>query len=164
MPLSELPLSLLVIIFLTVFVLIGINPGLQRAARKLRKRLHFADLSKDPFSTRLNGLHAGLFAGPPSSRPLNDFEMIVLQRLAQSGGKSLSRKELNASLLLGPSILHQTLDSLFGREMVAVTVSPLLFQQFTLTATGRRYVIEQGYMVEVRERTRAAQGGKGLLC
>jgi hypothetical protein len=65
-PLSELPLSLLVIIFLTVFVLIGINPGLQRAARKLRKRLHFADLSKDPFSTRLNGVH--MLASLPGRR------------------------------------------------------------------------------------------------
>ena len=159
MPLSELPLSLLVMIFLTVFVLIGINPGLQKAARKLRKLLHFDVLSRDPFATRLNGVHAGLFAGPPSSRPLNDFETIVLQRFAQSGGKSLSRKELNAPLLLGPSILHQTLDSLYGREMLAVTVSPLLVQQFTLTATGRRYVIEQGYMVKVHERKRAAQEG-----
>ena len=90
--------------------------------------------------------------------------MIVLQRLAQSGGKSLSRKELNAPLLLGPSILHQTLDSLYGRGMIAITVSPFLVQQFKLTATGRSFVIEQGYMVEVRERTHAAQGGKGLLC
>ena len=163
MPLSELPVSLLVIIFLTIFVLIGINPGLKRAARQLRKRLNFAGLSKDPFATRLNGVHAELFAGPPSSRPLNDFEIIVLQRLAQSGGKSLSRKELNAPLLLGPSILHQTLDSLHGREMLAVTVSPLLAQQFILTATGRRYVIERGYMVEVHERKSSAQGDKGLL-
>ena len=164
MPLSELPVSQLVIIFLTIFVMIGINPALQRAARKLRKWLHSAVLPKGPSATRLNGVHDGLFAGPPGARPLNDFEMIVLQRLARTVGKSISRKELNESLLLGPSILHQTLDSLYGRGMIAITVSPFLVQQFKLTATGRSYVIEQGYMVEVHERKRAAQADHSLLC
>lgn len=163
MPLSELPLSLLVMIFLAIFVLIGINPALQRAARKLRKLLHSTALATRPFASRLNGAHAGIFAGPPSSRPLNDFEIIVLQRLARSDGKPLSRKELNAPLLLGPSILLQTLDSLYSRGMIAVTVSPLLAQQFSLSPTGRRYVIEHGYMVEVYERKGAAVESKGLL-
>lgn len=157
MRLSELPLADLVMIFLTVFVLIGINPALQRVVRKLRKRFHSAVLPKGPFATRLNGVHADLFAGPPGSRPLNDFEIIVLQRLARAGGKPLSRKALNEPLLLGPSILYQTLDSLYSRGMIAVTVSPFMTQQFTLTETGQRYVIEQGYMVEVHERKSAAQ-------
>lgn len=163
MPLSELPVSLLVMIFLAIFVLIGINPALQRAARKLRKLIHSTALATRPFASRLNGAHAGIFAGPPSSRPLNDFEIIVLQRLARAGGKALSRKELNEPLLLGPSILLQTLDSLYGRGMVVVTVSPLLAQQFSLSATGRRYVIEHGYMVEVYDRKGSAIEGKGLL-
>ena len=123
MPLSDLPLPLLVALFLTVFVLIGINPALQKIAAKLRKLLHSAAQRKDPAATRLENLHAEIFADQHASRQLNDFEIIVIRRLAQAGGKTLSRKVLNAPLLLGTAILHKSLKSLHRRGLIQVTVS-----------------------------------------
>jgi len=49
---------------------------------------------------------------------LNDFEIIVIRRLAQAGGKALSRKQLNAPFLLGTAVLHKTLKSLHRRELI----------------------------------------------
>ena len=83
---------------------------------------------------------------------MNDFEIIVIRRIAQAGGKTLSRKQLNAPLLLGTAVLHKTLKSLHRRELIHVRISTLLGQRFTLSETGRRYAIEQGYVINIHER------------
>jgi hypothetical protein len=152
MPLSDMPMRLLVILFLAVFVLIGINPAIQKAAVNLRKLLRSAAQRKELISTRLDDVHAEIFAASRSSRQLNDFEIIVIRRLAQAGGKALSRKQLNAPLLLGTAVLHKTLKSLHRRELIHVRISPLLGQKITLSETGRRYAIEQGYVINIHER------------
>jgi hypothetical protein len=152
MPLSDMPMRLLVILFLAVFVLIGINPAIKKAAVALRKLLHSAAQRKELIGTRREDVHAEMFAESRSSRQLNDFEIIVIRRLAQAGGKPLSRKQLNAPLLLGTTVLHKTLKSLHRRELVHVSISTLLGQRFTLSEAGRRYAIEQGYIINMHER------------
>lgn len=157
MPLSDMPMRLLVILFLAVFVLIGINPAIQKAAVSLRKLLRSAAQRKELIGTRLDDVHAEVFAESRSSRQLNDFEIIVIRRLAQAGGKALSRKQLNAPLLLGTAVLQKTLKSLHRRELIHVRISTLLGPKFTLSETGRRYAIEQGYIIHIRE----PKGGMG---
>jgi hypothetical protein len=157
MPLSDMPMRLLVILFLAVFVLIGINPAIQKAAVSLRKLLRSAAQRKELIGTRLDDLHAEVFAESRSSRQLNDFEIIVIRRLAQAGGKALSRKQLNAPLLLGTAVLQKTLKSLHRRELIHVRISTLLGPKITLSETGRRYAIEQGYIIHIRE----PKGGMG---
>ena len=152
MPLSDMPMRHLVILFLAVFVLIGINPAIQKAAVSLRKLFSSAAQRKEPIGTRLDDVHAEIFAESRTSRQLNDFEIIVIRRLAQAGGKALSRKQLNAPLLLGTAVLHKTLKSLHRRELIHVRISTLLGQRFTLSETGRRYTIEQGYVINIHER------------
>lgn len=157
MPLSDMPMRLLVILFLAVFVLIGINPAIQKAAVSLRKLLRSAAQRKELIGTRLDDLHTEVFAESRSSRQLNDFEIIVIRRLAQAGGKALSRKQLNAPLLLGTAVLQKTLKSLHRRELIHVSISTLLGPKFSLSETGRRYAIEQGYIIHIRE----PKGGMG---
>ncbi len=157
MPLSDMPMRLLVILFLAVFVLIGINPAIQKAAMSLRKLLRSAAQRKELIGTRLDDVHAEVFAESRSSRQLNDFEIIVIRRLAQAGGKALSRKQLNAPLLLGTAVLQKTLKSLHRRELIHVRISTLLGPKITLSETGRRYAIEQGYIIHIRE----PKGGMG---
>ena len=157
MPLSDMPMRLLVILFLAVFVLIGINPAIQKAAVRLRKLLRSAAQRKELIGTRLDDVHTEVFAESQSSRQLNDFEIIVIRRLAQAGGKALSRKQLNAPLLLGTAVLQKTLKSLHRRELIHVSISTLLGPKFSLSETGRRYAIEQGYIIHIRE----PKGGMG---
>jgi len=150
--LAELPLTLLVALFLAVFVLIGIHPALKRAAVAIRKLVQSSAQSKQLFTSLLSDLHTENFAPPPSPHALNDYEIIVLRRLAQAGGKSLSRKQVNAPLLFGEQSLHKTLQSLNRRGLVSVQISTLLGPRFCLTETGLSYAAEQGYMIKIHER------------
>jgi hypothetical protein len=147
-----MPLTVLVAVFLAIFVLIGINPALKKAAAKLRQLIHSAAQRKDPAATRLENVHDEIFANQYSSGKLNDFEIIVIRRLAQAGGKALSRKQVNEPLLLSSAILHKTLKSLYRRRLIQIKVSKLLGPRFVLSGAGRRYALEEGYIIEVHER------------
>ena len=160
MPLSDMQISVLVALFLAVFVLIGIYPALQRSADVIRKLVHSADRLDKPVTSFRGDAHAAIFSDKLISRQMNDFEIIVLRRLAQSGDKTLTLKQVNAPLLFGTDILHRTLRSLHRRGMLRVKVSTLLGQRFTLSETGRRYALEQGYIIMIQERKKTL--GKGL--
>jgi len=155
-PLSDIPLSELVILFLTVFVLIGIHPAIKRGMAKVRKLLDQTVKTGQPFAPPLEAVHTEIFSAYPNSESLNDFEIIVLRRIAQAGGKALSRKQVNEPLLFGDAVLGRTLKSLNQRRMVSVRISRLLGQRFVLNEAGRRFALEQGYIVQVRE-------SKGLI-
>jgi len=155
-PLSDLPLSSLVLIFLSIFVLIGINPAIKRAAVKLRKLLEDKARSGDPFASLLDNAHAEVFKDSPSSEPMNDFEIIALRRIAMARGKALSRKQVNEPLLFGDAVLAKTLKSLYRRQMISLRISKFFGQRFVLSEAGRRYALEQGYIVQIQER-------KGLI-
>jgi len=156
MPLSDIPLSSLVAIFLAVFVVIGIHPALKRTALRLRKLLAAKTRSGTPFAPLLDDAHAGIFSDHPNNEPMNDFEIIVLRRIAMADGKALSRSQVNEPLLFGDAVLDRTLWSLYRRRMISLRVSKLLGQRFILTEAGRRYAQEQGYIVQIRHR-------KGLI-
>ncbi len=156
MPLSDIPISSLVIIFLAIFVVIGIHPAIKRGALKLRKLLEEAAKSGESFVSMLENPHAEIFSDYPSSEDLNDFEIIVLRRIAQAGGKALSRKQVNETLLFGDAVLTRTIRSLYRRRLISLRVSKFLGQRFVLSEAGRRYALEQGYIVHIQER-------KGLI-
>lgn len=149
-PLSEMPLPTMIILFLAVFVLIGIYPALKRSAEKLRKHLDAAAQAKHPLAALIAPLQARVSASPASG-PLNDYEIIVLQRIAQAGGKALTRQQVNAPLLFGKEILNRTLRSLNSRGLVDLKLSPLRTHRFTLSEAGRRYAVAQGFVIALHE-------------
>ena len=149
MPFSELPRPTQVILFLILFVLVGIYPALKRTADKVRKLRRTAAKARQPLAVRREELHAELFARPAEG-PLTDFERIVLQRFSRSS-KPLSLKQVNAPLLFGRDNLHRTLRLLQRRGLIRMTVSPLTGRRFMLTEAGRRYALEQGYIVQLHE-------------
>ena len=151
MPLSNLPLSLLVTLFLAIFVLIGIFPFIKKSMGQLRKLMEAADKPQKMFSSLINDVHQDIFPEQLTAGPLNDFEIIVLRRIAQSGPKALSSKQVNESLLFGDKILSKTLKSLYRRGYLSLRVSKFLGQRFILSDTGRRYALEQGYIVRLHE-------------
>ena len=152
MPLSDIPLSVQVVLFLTVFVLIGIHPAIKRGMAKVRKLLDQATKTGKPFTPLLDDAHTEIFSAYPTSEQLNDFEIMVLRRIAQAGGRALSRKQVNEPLLFGDAVLLKTLKSLHRRRMISVRISRFLGQRFVLNEAGRRYAQEQGYIVQVHER------------
>lgn len=154
MPFSDLPLPILVSLFLTLFVVLGIYPAMRRAAAKLRRLRRTAAQAKTPLAANYDNVHAELSGRAPAAGWLNDFEIIVLRRLARAGGKTLSRRQVNAPLHLGRANLDRTLHSLNRRELVQLHLSPLLGPRFSLTEAGRRYALEQGYIVPLHQASR----------
>ena len=148
MPISDLPMSKLVALFLSVFVLIGIYPSLKRASRKLRQLLDSKSLSHRPAAFGSSPSRTESLFNQPLGKELNDYEIIVFRRIAQADQKPLSRKQLNANLLLGDQVLISTLDALIRRGLVHITISPLLGQRYVLTKAGRSYAIELGYIIQ----------------
>lgn len=150
---SNMPLATLVSLFLAIFVLIGIQPAIKRTAQKIRKHLDAAKRVNEPLAPSLAATHDGLFGDPSGLEALNDFEIIVLRRIAQADGTNLSRKQINEPLLFGEAVLNRTLRSLSRRRLVSLRVSKLFGQRFALTEAGRRYALKQGYIVQIQERT-----------
>ena len=156
MPLSELPLSAQVVLFLTIFVLIGIYPFIKKSMAQLRKLMDARDKPREMFSSLIKDVHQEMFSEHLTSGPLNDFEIIVLRRIAQAGGKAMSRKQINESLLFGDAVFTRTLKSLYRRGYLKLRISKFMEQRFLLSESGRRYAVEQGYIVQLRK-------GKGLI-
>jgi DNA-binding MarR family transcriptional regulator len=156
MPLSDFPLSAQVVLFLVIFVLIGIYPFIKKSMASLRKLMESRDKPQHKFAVQTRNIHQELFSGQLQSGPLNDFEIIVLRRIAQAGGKAMSRKQIKEALLLGDAVLSRTLKSLYRRGYLNLRVSKFMGMRFALSETGRRYAQEQGYIVQLRER-------KGLI-
>ncbi|MEN8686389.1 MAG: hypothetical protein AB1Z51_13695 [Desulfuromonadales bacterium] len=156
MPLSDIPLSAQVILFLTVFVLIGIYPFIKKSMAQLRKLMDAADRPQKIFSSLVKDVHQEVFPDNLTTGPLNDFEIIVLRRIAQTGGKAMSRKQINESLLFGDAVLTRTLKSLYRRGYLNLRISKFMGRRFILSESGRRYAEEQDYIVSLRER-------KGLI-
>jgi DNA-binding MarR family transcriptional regulator len=155
-PLSDIPLSAQVILFLTIFVLIGIYPFIKKSMAQLRKLMDAADRPQKMFSSLVKDVHQEVFPDKLTSGPLNDFETIVLRRIAQTGGKAMSLKQINESLLFGDAVLTRTLKSLYRRGYLNLRISKFMGRRFILSESGRRYAEEQGYIVSLRER-------KGLI-
>lgn len=154
MPFSDLPLPVLVSLFLTVFVVVGIYPAMRRAVAKLRRLRRTAAQAKTPLAPNYDNVHTERSDRSPAAAPLNDFEIIVLRRLAQADGKTLSRRQVNAPLHLGRANLDRTLQSLNRRGLAQLHLSPLLGPRFSLTEAGRRYALEQGYIVPLHQASR----------
>ena len=156
MPLSDFPLSAQVILFLVIFVLIGIYPFIKKSMAQLRKLIDAVDNPQKMFASRIKNVHQDVFTEQLTSGPLNDFEVIVLRRIAQAGGKAMSRKQINEPLLFGDAVLTRTLQSLYRRGYLNLRISKFMGKRFILSEPGRRYAMEQGYIVSLKER-------KGLI-
>lgn len=152
MPETDAPLSELFTLFLMVFVLIGLQPALQKGAKKLSQMLEMAADKREHLAPSEKEVHAAVFVEHQGTYALNDFEIIVLQRLSRFGNKAVSASEINETLLFGDAVFKKTLWSLHRRGLISLRVSKMLGPRFMLSASGRRYALDQGYLVELQER------------
>jgi hypothetical protein len=144
----DLPLSVQVLFFLFLFLLVGIYPAWKRTAAKIRKLLKRAEKGE---GGSLGEAEIESSIGQPLSSPLNDFEIMVLRRLAQTGDRGLTRKQLDGALFLGKKRVNKSLQTLIQRGLVYLAISPLLRFHVFLSAPGRAYAIEQEFIPRIRE-------------
>ncbi len=139
---ADLSTAILFILFLMLFVAIGIFPAWKRTARRLRDLLARRAQPGPPAAGAEEG----------ESLRLDDFDIFVLRRLAQAGGQGLSRRQLQAALHFEPLLLGKTLASLQERGLVEV-VMPLGFgSRLCLSARGRAFAAREGYLPSIHRR------------
>ena len=139
MSLADFSQSIPFLIFLTLFVLLGIYPAWQRTAAIIRKFLADSNKPETPVSDIYSTEPAEIFAEQQPTLQLDTLESIVFQRLVQADGKSLSRKQINADLHLEPAHLKTTLNSLLRRGLLQITMTALPIIRFQLTEKGRNH-------------------------
>lgn len=154
MPLGDLPLPVQFLLFLLVFVLIGLYPAWKRSAAKIRR--HLLRRAEAPPRAQL-GFSELLPAasGQYDSKPLDSYEILILRRLAQAGTGGLSRRQLGRVLFLDAANVRRTLQALHNRGLLEITVGQLLGVRFALSAKGRDCAIAQDFIPRVR-----AQAGR----
>ena len=152
MPIADLPMALMFLIFLLLFVVIGIYPAFQRGARHLRRFIRERQRQVWSQIEVLSNAQPTSFETPQQAVTLNDFEIFVLRRLAQARGKGLTRLQINADLHFDPVIVKSALASLIERGLVQIAL-PFLFRlRYGLTSRGEAFAIEQGYLPKLQMR------------
>lgn len=151
MPLSDLPQSILFIIFLLLFVLIGVYPTWKKTAALLRNALRKAETQTDSDILQVTSDQASSHTDQHDAAQLNDFEIFILRRLAQDNDKALSRRQINAELHLEPQMLRPALTSLLQRGLIRLSIGFIGGIRYYLTAAGYNYAIDQGFITSVHQ-------------
>ena len=152
---NDLPMSMLFLIFLILFVLLGSTPVLSRITTL------FNALLRNPQGWKWGGVEELLkeqeqpVYSADSSR-LNDYEIIVLRKLAMGGHKNFTRKALANALYFQPATITRTLTSLRRRGLV-VRTKALLGERFSLTVAGREYCVAQDMVPAYHEQSRGTR-------
>jgi len=142
-------MAILFLVFLLVFVLVGIYPAFQRTAAKIRR---FIKAHEKPVWTRIDILQntqPTTYELPLQNLTLHEFEIFILRRLAQAGRKGLTRKQINADLHFEPEVVKNTLASLKGKRLIQVVMNVRPGMYFGLSEQGRRFAFEQGYLPRI---------------
>lgn len=139
MPADDPSLTIAFVLFLVAFVLIGIYPAWQRTAWKLRNYMNPLDNSA---------------ANEQALASLDEVEFLLLQRLARFPGKNPSAKHLAMELHLNSALVEQTLDALGSKGLVRFYRPYLASKRYKLSAKGRVYAIEQGFISNIMKRNK----------
>jgi len=154
-PSADLPMAIMFILFLMLFVAIGIYPAWKRTAVRLRNFLRTREQllrpGVGPLAEPEEEPEPSTFELRRQALQLNDFEIFVLRRLAQAGAGGLSSRQLQAELHFDPPLVRKTLDSLLERGLVQEALPTLLGRRFHLSARGRDFAAGQGYLPEIRD-------------
>lgn len=156
MPLADLPQSILFIIFLLLFVLVGVYPTWKKTAALLRAALQKAAAPDGSEILETTQEQDGDQADRQLAAELNDFEIFILRRLAQERNKALSRRKINADLHLETPMFNSAIESLLQRGLVRATFGLPLGLRYSLSATGQNYTRQQGFSSCMQELTEQA--------
>ena len=150
-PLSDLPMSILFLFFLVIFLLVGLYPAWKRFSSKIRMALkgHGRD-GREYVGSYINQ-QVEVSGVQESDSQLDDFEIMVIRKLAQSDSNGLTRKQVDADLFLGKETVNSAMQSLMRRGFVYVAISPLFRIRFYLTEQGRIYAFEHEFIPNLIE-------------
>jgi len=142
---TDLALSIFFLIFVAVFVLIGLIPFFQEISAALRKFLATAEEGGKGREDVLRGEGVDSAREGGESAPIYGLEVMALRGLARAGRKGISFKAMAADLNLSPATVKKTLESL-GTKRLARYVRPFPFgRHYYLSGRGRDYAAVLGF-------------------
>ena len=145
MPFPDLHLSIPFIIFLLMFIVLGIYPVWKKTTSMIGKALKGMEQSEAAANVQFQE-QPNTAAAPHTNPELTDFESFVLCQLAQNQPKSLTRKKLNSNLHLEPVDLKSALRSLADQGLIYMEISSLFRFRYRLSDSGYQYAIERGFI------------------
>lgn len=138
---TDLPMTIMFLIFLALFVLLGTSPFLPRILAVVGKLLRRAKaLPGGDLGQPDDKKHR---AEPWRKNALNDYEIILVRKLAMTGTGGLSRKALIKGLYFKPVSVDRALESLIRKGLVRRKKRSFFGVNFCLSVNGQEYVIEQ---------------------
>lgn len=138
-----IPEPILFLLFLGFFVLSGFYPLWRKVSNKLRR------IGNPKLNKRDQVMPEEASRQPYPQQQLDDFEIFVLERLAQNGRQRLTRGQINSRLHLEPTQLKTALRSLINKGMIDMEISALFTIRYFLSASGRSYAQEQGIVTQL---------------
>ena len=142
---EEPPISDLFVLFLVMFVLMGLTPLFDKFFTRIYKYLQTRG-QLESFD-RGRGRENQENEPPVSDREpeLYDFDVIILRSLARAGWSGLSEKKIADKLHLEPAFVRQRLLSLQAGGLVLSLNLAILGSRFNLSGKGREYAKRQGF-------------------
>lgn len=150
-------MAILFLVFLALFVLIGTSPVLHRLFGLVGVLLRRLKQLRGDTSVNVNNKVDGEKSWRGNT--LDDYEIILLRKLAMTGGKGLSRKSLINSLYLKPASVDRALASLSAKGLVRSVRRALFGDRFSLTPEGQ----DRAFKLDLVPRYQLHSGGKGGL-
>lgn len=152
MPSVDVPMAIMFAVFLAFFLAVFLYPAWKEGAARLRRLLRPHHPRRGPATGSVEEPMATTFETRRQRLQLNDFDIFILRRLALAGRRGLSRRQLQAELHFSSPLTRKTLASLQERGLV-LTIMPLGFaSRFRLSARGRDFAVEQGYLPALRKK------------
>jgi len=150
---SDLPMAIMFLVFLSLFILLGTSPVLHRLIGFIGSLLSR--------SKRLHGQTEDKTSEGPSWRENapNDYEIILIRKLAMSGDRGLSRRMLIKTLYFKPQSVDRALHSLGRRGLVRAKKMSFIGVRYCLTRNGQEYARQQ----DLIPRYQLQSQGKGVL-
>ncbi len=146
-------MPLLFILFLSFFVLVGIYPAVQKTLAKILRYLSEArdwrKQSVDQAAHFPRSWHNDL-------PQLDVYESLVLRRLALAGRRGMLLAGLIKVLGVDADIVEQSLASLSAKHLATSAQTFLAGKLYYLTAQGRHYAHQQGFVPTVKSTNRSA--------
>lgn len=154
MELPELPMNLLFLLFLVLFVAMGILPAWKRFVGGFRQAM-------EKWTSAGSGPRVPDAAAPPPAAARhaglewNDYEYFVFRRIALAGDKGLTRRQLRDQLHLDPQNIERALAALQRQGLVRPAMPRGFAPRYALDEKGRAIAVEEGY----QPRLRSGEGG-----
>lgn len=150
---TDLPMAIMFLVFLSLFILVATSPVLHRLFALVGSLLSGSNRFLGQGEEKISEAHSW------RDNALNDYEIILVRKLAMTGDRGLSRRMLINSLYFKPQSVDRALKSLSRRGLIRAKKTSFWGVRHCLSTNGQEYARQQDLMPRYQLQTK----GKGIL-